>query len=139
MLAFILAFRPIDKVTEDDLPQFKNDCMDMFAFFFQRSIDALVRATKASLEALRRRACAFTVVTEEESSLIRPLMFTNMILHIPNISISPSLDEIQYYFGKVISNILDVNKKITQWGQRSDKLKAFEELGLTAADGKNQI
>lgn len=118
----------MEKITVDDLPQFKAECMDMFAFFFQRSVDALVKATKASLEALRKRACAFTVVTEEESTLIKPLMFTNMILQIPNITISPSLDEIQFYFGKVVSNILDINKAITQWGQRSNKIMVTEEI-----------
>lgn len=99
----------------------------MFAFFFQRSIDALVRATKSSLEALRRRAFAFTVVTEEESNFIRPFLYTSMILHIPNISISPSLDEIQLYCGKVVSNILEIHKGVIQWGQRSSKLKALAQ------------
>ncbi|KAK6618885.1 hypothetical protein RUM44_003266 [Polyplax serrata] len=122
-----IAFRPVEKVTEEDLAQFKNDCMDMFAFFFQRSIDALVRATKSSLEALRRRAFAFTVVTEEESNLIKPFLYTNMILLIPNISVSPNLDEIQLYCGKVVSNILEIHKGIIQWGQRSHKLSAIAQ------------
>lgn len=133
-MLILVAFRPVEKVTEEDLTQFKNDCMDMFAFFFQRSIDALVRATKSSLEVLRRRAFAFTVVTEEESNLIKPFLYTNMILQIPSISISPSLDEVQFYCGKVVSNILEIHKGIIQWGQRSHKLTAVLEE-TTAPEG----
>lgn len=125
----------MEKVTEEDLPSFKSECMDLFAYFFQRSIDALVRATKSSLEALKKRAGAFTVVTEEESNLIKPLMYTFMILQIPNISIAPSLDEIQFYFGKIISNILEVHKGITQWGQRSDKVVAVAEEAIYSDEG----
>lgn len=47
-----------------------------------------------------------------------PIMMTYFILQIPNIIIIPSIEELQNYFGKVITSIVETHKKVFMWGQR---------------------
>lgn len=47
-----------------------------------------------------------------------PIMLTYFILQIPNIVIIPSIEDLQNHFNKVITNIIETNKKVFMWGQR---------------------
>lgn len=47
-----------------------------------------------------------------------PIMETFFVLQIPNILIAPSIDELQHYFGKVITTIIETHKSVITWGQR---------------------
>ncbi|XP_030752815.1 dynein heavy chain 8, axonemal [Sitophilus oryzae] len=108
------AFKEIDRNSPIDLSSIHADCIEMFAYFNMKFTDAMIKATKYSLEKIKKRA---TSMDEE----IIPSMTTYMILQIPIAAISPSLDEIQNYFSQVIQNILDVNKFISLWGQEELK------------------
>lgn len=48
-----------------------------------------------------------------------PLFITNFILQIPNIVISPDIEELQNYFAKVVTNVIETHKGIIMWGQRN--------------------
>ncbi|CAG9764101.1 unnamed protein product [Ceutorhynchus assimilis] len=103
------AFKEIDRNVPLDLTNIHSDCIEMFAYFNMKLTDALIKATKLSLEKVKQRA---TSIGGEI-----PLMCTHMILQIPVATISPNLDEIQSYFSQVLQNILDVHKYIGLWGQ----------------------
>lgn len=60
--------------------------------------------------------CSAEDIPEEEQEI--PIMVTNFVLQIPNIVIIPSIEELQHYFGKVITNVLETHKKVISWGQR---------------------
>lgn len=47
-----------------------------------------------------------------------PIMVTQFVLQIPNIVIIPSIEELQLYFDKVITNIIGIYKNVIMWGQR---------------------
>lgn len=47
-----------------------------------------------------------------------PIMMTYFVLQIPNIVIIPSIEELQNYFGKVVTNIIETHKNVFMWGQR---------------------
>lgn len=53
---FDLAFKEIDRHQLIDQYALQSDCIEMFAFFNMKLIDSLVKATKLSLEQLKRRA-----------------------------------------------------------------------------------
>ncbi|XP_019756852.1 dynein axonemal heavy chain 8 [Dendroctonus ponderosae] len=118
------AFKEIDRNFPLDLTNIHNDCIEMFAYFNMKLTDALIKATKFSLEKVKLRA---TSIGEEI-----PLMCTSMILQIPLATISPNLDDIQNHFSQVLQNILDINKYIPLWGQREIKtaLKGEEVLRI---------
>lgn len=64
---------------------------------------------------------------------LEPILVTNFILQIPNIVIIPSIEELQHYFGKVITNIIETHKKVIMWGQRyfttNKKTKPLSNIG----------
>jgi len=45
-------------------------------------------------------------------------MTTQFVLQIPNIIIIPSIEELQDYFGKVVTSIIETHKNVIVWGQR---------------------
>lgn len=45
-------------------------------------------------------------------------MVTHFVLQIPNIVIIPSIEDLQNYFGKVITSIIEMHKNVVMWGQR---------------------
>lgn len=47
-----------------------------------------------------------------------PILLTTFVLQIPNIMIIPPIEELQFYFGKLVVTIVENHKKITAWGQR---------------------
>lgn len=58
-----------------------------------------------------------------------PIMMTYFILQIPNIIIIPSIEELQHYFGKIITNIIETHKKVLMWGQQYSTNLQAKPLG----------
>lgn len=58
-----------------------------------------------------------------------PIMMTYFVLQIPNIIIIPSIEELQNYFGKVITNIVETHKKVFMWGQQYSTNMQAKALG----------
>jgi len=58
-----------------------------------------------------------------------PIMMTYFVLQIPNIIIIPSIDELQNYFGKVITNVIETHKKVFMWGQQYSINARVKPLG----------
>jgi dynein heavy chain len=52
-------------------------------------------------------------------------MTTYFVLQIPNIVIIPSLEELQDYFGKVVTSIIETHKNVIVWGQRYQQVNQF--------------
>lgn len=66
-----------------------------------------------------------------------PILVTNYVLQIPNIVVSPSIEELQHHFGKVITNVLEMHKQVVSWGQRySSTNMQTEPLNNTGTDVK---
>ncbi|KAM9337116.1 dynein axonemal heavy chain 5 [Symphorus nematophorus] len=88
-----------------------------------RNTEALVKATKSSLDALRRRLHvpkyqpSFSSSSSSGSSQSAPpaLFRASIQLAIPNIVLRPSLDDIQSTVNKLVSVVLSVTKDIPLW------------------------
>ncbi|XP_022920277.2 dynein axonemal heavy chain 8 [Onthophagus taurus] len=120
------AFKEIDRNQMIDISTLHADCIEMFALFNMKILDSLVKATKSSLERLKRRASSASL---EDMMSSAPLMTTYMELQIPLTKINPNLEEIQSYFAQVLSNIIESTKDITMWGQRNMNKKDTRKRG----------
>ncbi|KAM6971581.1 LOW QUALITY PROTEIN: dynein axonemal heavy chain 8-like [Tautogolabrus adspersus] len=83
-----------------------------------RNTEALVKATKSSLGALRRRLNVPKVQppsSYSSQSAPPPLFRASMQLAIPNIVLRPSLDEIQSSVNRLVNIVLSVTKDIPLW------------------------
>lgn len=59
-----IGFAPIERTRKVNITKVHNDCMELFAYFHNKLIEALVKCTKNSLEILRKK------VTEMRSSML---------------------------------------------------------------------
>ncbi|XP_069368231.1 dynein axonemal heavy chain 5 isoform X1 [Paralichthys olivaceus] len=87
-----------------------------------RSTEALVKATKSSLDALRRRLHVVKYQSSSSSSSSSsshsappPLLRASIQLAIPNIVLRPSLDDIQTTVNKLVNVVLSVTRDIPLW------------------------
>ncbi|XP_029675665.1 LOW QUALITY PROTEIN: dynein heavy chain 8, axonemal-like [Formica exsecta] len=113
-------FGHIERTNKVKINQVHNDCMELFAHFNNKLVEALVKCTKNSLDLLKQKATIMSVLVEdlEIDEQETPIMMTYFVLQIPNIIIIPSIEELQNYFGKVITNIVETHKKVFMWGQQ---------------------
>ncbi|XP_053268003.1 dynein axonemal heavy chain 5 [Pleuronectes platessa] len=87
-----------------------------------RSTEALVKATKSSLDALRRRLHVVKYQSSSGSSSSSssrpappPLLRASIQLAIPNIVLRPSLDDIQTTVNNLVNLVLSVTRDIPLW------------------------
>ncbi|KAK1173586.1 dynein heavy chain 5, axonemal isoform X1 [Acipenser oxyrinchus oxyrinchus] len=86
----------------------------------QKNTDALVKSTKLSVDALKRR---LHVVSSKYQAAVQPIKTSNQAplfkaaiqLAIPNVVMRPSLDEIQAVLNKTVNTILSMAKDIPLW------------------------
>ncbi|XP_026831330.1 dynein heavy chain 8, axonemal [Ooceraea biroi] len=112
-------FAPIERTNKVNIHRIHNDCMELFAYFNHKLIEALVKCTKNSLDLLKKKATIMSVLVRDISlEPETPIMVTHFVLQIPNIIIIPSIEDLQNYFGKVITSIMEMHKSVIVWGQR---------------------
>ncbi|OXB65796.1 hypothetical protein ASZ78_008863, partial [Callipepla squamata] len=114
---------------EDD---FKEKRKEIIAYFSHQLLDSLQKATRLSLDSLKKRIFvlkkatfrrpAFPVHPSESEENV-PFIKAEVHLAIPNVVMVPSLDEIQQAINCMIQLILDVSRGVVQWGQK-DLLKS---------------
>ncbi|XP_051241668.1 dynein axonemal heavy chain 5 isoform X2 [Dicentrarchus labrax] len=85
-----------------------------------RNTEALVKATKSSLDALRKRLHVSKYQLPSSSSCSSPpapppLLRASIQLAIPNIVLRPSLDDIQSTVNKLVSVVLSATKDVPLW------------------------
>ncbi|RZC39074.1 dynein heavy chain 5, axonemal [Asbolus verrucosus] len=89
---------------------------EMRRYYSRKVVDVLVRVTKQSLEALRRR---FSVEYQTDRS---PVFVLNSVLLIPKVAVQPNLEEVQEVLNLAGKNITSVSKGVGQWtGGRPQK------------------
>ena len=90
-------------------------------YFEHCNSDALTKLTRNTLESIRRR------VTPPSSLLYgdavnqgkldhRPAFRVQLVLTIPNVTMKPSLEDLQELLNKAVQYIIDVHKSIYKWG-----------------------
>ena len=100
-----------------------EEAQELLSYFNHRNIDAIVRVTKATLDAMRKRVTVSSTLHYVEASLLAkdsqnfntPLFKSFMTLAIPNITMQPALDEIQQTLNRAAQKVVDVARSIQQW------------------------
>ncbi|XP_071944819.1 dynein axonemal heavy chain 8-like [Antedon mediterranea] len=110
--------------------QLQEDCKELTLHFNQRNLEAILKATRLSLDAIKRRVF-FSPSISGGSRLYgsgrttrkqnNPFFLGQVALEIPNVVMQPSLDDIQHSVHKVTNFVLDVSRNIAQWGQKRFK------------------
>ncbi|XP_053918562.1 dynein axonemal heavy chain 8 isoform X2 [Cuculus canorus] len=97
----------------DKEDEFKKKCKEVVAFFSRELLGSLQKATRLSLDSLKRR-----IFVSNESEEVAAFLKVEVRLAIPNVLIVPSLDDIQKAINRLIRLILEVNRGVAQWGQK---------------------
>ncbi|KAK9298339.1 hypothetical protein QLX08_008257 [Tetragonisca angustula] len=125
-------FAPIERTRKVQINRVHNDCMELFAYFHNKLVEALVKCTKNSLELLKKKVTNMSHLIHDNDGLrIKPILLTTFVLQIPNIVIIPPIEELQYCFGKLVSSVLEIYKQVTAWGQRYYNLKSENVVSNT--------
>ncbi|XP_014480405.1 PREDICTED: dynein heavy chain 8, axonemal [Dinoponera quadriceps] len=128
--SFEPGFGPVERTSIVRINQVHHDCMELFAYFNNKLAEALVKCTKTALDLLRTKAEYVGPVLEDTSTEERetPILVTNFVLQIPNIVITPSIEELQHHFGKVVASVMETHKKVVLWGERYSSTNMQPEL-----------
>ncbi|NXT63912.1 DYH8 protein, partial [Chaetops frenatus] len=102
-----------DSKGKDKEEEFKKNCKDLLAYFSRRLLISLQKATRLSLDRIKRR---MTVPIKSEN--IIPFLKAEVNIDIPNLVIVPSLDDIQHAINRMIQLTMEVSRGVAQWGQR---------------------
>ncbi|NWR45019.1 DYH8 protein, partial [Regulus satrapa] len=102
-----------DSKASDKEEEFRKNCKDLLAYFSRRLLISLQKATRLSLDRIKRR---MSVPIKSED--VTPFLKAEVNLDIPNLVIVPSLDDIQHAINRMIHLTLEVSRGVAQWGQR---------------------
>lgn len=94
----------------------EDEAQELLSFFNHRNVDAIVRVTRSTLDAARKRVAASTAhhfesevkLQKKESTHVAPLFRANVTLQIPSVTMQPVLDEIQQALNKAAQYVVQV-------------------------------
>ncbi|NXU62099.1 DYH8 protein, partial [Horornis vulcanius] len=105
-----------DSKSSNKEEEFKKNCKDLTAYFSRRLLVSLQKATRLSLDRIRRRMVSKLFYSKSKD--IPPFLKAEIHLDIPNLVIVPSLDDIQQAINRMIHLTMEVSRGVAQWGQR---------------------
>uniref|UniRef100_A0A9L0SSP7 Dynein axonemal heavy chain 8 n=1 Tax=Equus caballus TaxID=9796 RepID=A0A9L0SSP7_HORSE len=109
-------------VTEVDVNdkenEFKKECKEVYAFFSHQLLDSLQKATRLSLDTMKRRIFVASHHGRKWSEDVISFIKAEVHLAIPNVVMVPSLDDIQQAINRMIQLTLEVSRGVAHWGQQ---------------------
>ncbi|XP_059138117.1 LOW QUALITY PROTEIN: dynein axonemal heavy chain 8 [Peromyscus eremicus] len=103
--------------TNDKEDEFKKECKEVYAFFSHQLLDSLQKATRLSLDTMKRRIFVGSHGRKRSEDIIS-FIKTEVHLAIPNVVMVPSLDDIQQAINRMIQFTLEVSRGVAHWGQQ---------------------
>nr|XP_012602340.2 dynein heavy chain 8, axonemal [Microcebus murinus] len=107
--------------TNEKEDEFKKECKEVYAFFSHQLLDSLQKATRLSLDTMKRRIFVATLHGRKRSEDIISFIKTEVHLAIPNVVMVPSLDDIQQAINRMIQLTLEVSRGVAHWGQQQTR------------------
>ncbi|XP_019488822.1 PREDICTED: dynein heavy chain 8, axonemal, partial [Hipposideros armiger] len=102
----------------DKEDEFKKECKEVFAFFSHQLLDSLQKATRLSLDTMKRRIFVASLYGRKRSEDVISFLKTEVHLAIPNVVMVPSLDDIQQAINRMVQLTLEVSRGVAHWGQQ---------------------
>nr|KAF6461745.1 dynein axonemal heavy chain 8 [Molossus molossus] len=109
----------------DKEDEFKKECKEVYAYFSHQLLDSLQKATRLSLDTMKRRIFVSSVYGRKRSEAVISFIKTEVHLAIPNVVMVPSLDDIQQAINRMIQLTLEVSRGVAHWGQQQIRHKAL--------------
>ncbi|GAB1300831.1 Dynein axonemal heavy chain 8 [Apodemus speciosus] len=109
------AAREVD--TNDKEDEFKKECKEVYAFFSHQLLDSLQKATRLSLDTMKRRIFVGSQGRKRSEDIVS-FIRAEVHLAIPNVVMVPSLDDIQQAINRMIQLTLEVSRGVAHWGQQ---------------------
>ncbi len=111
----------------------KQEELDNLVFHYNSLMyQALLRATKTSLNALKTRVCSKASIGF--LFLERPFFEVDVKLAVPSVQLTPSLADIQRTVNKAALAVLRCSKSVWEWGQgdkpEPQRSSFFDRIGL---------
>jgi len=119
-----------------------SELTELSSYYKGRLLDAFIKSTRSTLDNVKRRMTTRTAGYDEtsKSEIAKPPFFSSkIILQIPNIAISPSLEDIQKTATKACTLIMGVTKNVYLWGQDRSVKAGFQNFGLSLSENKELI
>ncbi|XP_058258291.1 dynein axonemal heavy chain 5 isoform X2 [Hemibagrus wyckioides] len=119
----------------------EEEAQELLSHFSHRNLDALLRLTRNTLEALRKRIHASSLMhflaeadstSRQKSGGQQPIFRAGVCLSIPNIVMMPALEEIQQALNKAVEYVVSVSKGVGQWSKERISKKKMSERRMAA-------
>ncbi|KAF4087596.1 hypothetical protein AMELA_G00072460 [Ameiurus melas] len=119
----------------------EEEAQELLSHFSHRNLEALLRLTRNTLEALRKRIHSSSLMhflaeadttSRQKSGGQRPIFRARMCLSIPNIVMMPALEEIQQGLNKAVECVVSVSKYVGQWSKERISKKKMSERRMAA-------
>nr|XP_032816356.1 dynein heavy chain 5, axonemal isoform X1 [Petromyzon marinus] len=113
----------------------REDAQELLGLYSARNSEALLRATRSTLEAVRRRIHSSAALSFMESdgggktrTPPRPFLRTEATLDIPTVAVQPALEQVQQLMNRASESVLAVSRGVARWSkERMSKAKMAEK------------
>ncbi|XP_053100655.1 dynein axonemal heavy chain 5-like isoform X3 [Hemicordylus capensis] len=135
---------PLTKRKRKEMEMLEEEAQELLSHFSHRNGDALLKVTRNTLEAIRKRINATSVTSfldhenaSKQKQNAQPIFKASVILSIPNFAMMPALEEVQQTLNKAVDSIVSVMKGVGQWSkERLSKKKMLErKMAALRSDG----
>ena len=122
---------------KNDIKEYLEEhALELLSFFNARNLEAIIRVTRNTLDAMKRRVTLTSGVSYIESAIgLKEEMLHNaaafrsdVVLAIPSIVMQPALDDIQQAINKAAAMVVYVSKGIGQWDEVCRALTKDKEV-----------
>ena len=141
--------------------EFRDICSELFNVMHNRTRDTVLKCVKSSLDMIKKRLLtgrhqfSYAASRSSRSSDSSPMLSTEVVLHIPDVVVSPSLDVIQAEVNIAVNMIIQASSNVQRWfplpeqnlpcpttmsvADHKDILKIANNLSSSIQIGKAQV
>uniref|UniRef100_A0A2I3GCS9 Dynein axonemal heavy chain 5 n=1 Tax=Nomascus leucogenys TaxID=61853 RepID=A0A2I3GCS9_NOMLE len=116
-----------------------EEARELLSHFNHQNMDALLKVTRNTLEAIRKRIHSSHTINFRDSNSASnmkqnslPIFRASVTLAIPNIVMAPALEEVQQTLNKAVECIISVPKGVRQWSSELLSKKKIQERKMAA-------